>query len=546
MLKACGAALIILCLLGSLYANVVINELLYDPDGTDTGYEWLELYNNGNADIDLEGAQIQTAGSTFTTVFTFPHYILRAHRFVLIGEEFITQASFTAELAMQNGGSETDGVRFVSADGDYTDTVLYDSPNSNNLKDDTGSTGTTFAMDVTAGYSLERIADGLDTNNCESDFRDEIEPTPGLPNRVIIDYHLANTDETYYDGVFTFTTDICNYSTADDDTVTIVLEVALNGTTIQSFNIQPIAAGTTIPFTTPINLTTDSTGLLTVELLLFNDFYPADNIWSKQLGSIQPITIGINEFLYNPTTDNQEWIELYIPPFACEGNELTLSDAADNEIQFTLPTLCPQYLVLCRDQAALLQRYPECPADNVLQVSSLPSLNNEGDKLVLKDSFGTVLDSISYVGVNNKKDYSLERQIEADSTSSWHYCFAGAKGTPGLINSFAPPNPPLEQGHIKLTGSPFNPLANESMHLKYSFKDASNTINCYVYDLNGNRKHIIASDFEIGSTGELVWNGRDKHGKALPRGIYVLLVEVKNSSNHYFLRKQLTVVLATK
>ena len=31
----------------SIVAQVVINEVLYDPTGSDTGNEWIELYNSG-------------------------------------------------------------------------------------------------------------------------------------------------------------------------------------------------------------------------------------------------------------------------------------------------------------------------------------------------------------------------------------------------------------------------------------------------------------------------------------------------------------------
>lgn len=193
-----------------------------------------------------------------------------------------------------------------------------------------------------------------------------------------------------------------------------------------------------------------------------------------------------------------------------------------------------------------MSRYPDCPATYIIEVSSLPPLNNEGDSIILRDNNGTVIDSMSYLGNAHKKDYSLERIINADSTVIWQYCYDEAKGTPGQPNSSAPPPSSLETGHIKLLCSPFNPLANESMHLQYNFKDETNTINCYVYDLQGKKIITIASDLAIGSTGELVWNGKDKHGKPFDRGIYVLLIEAKDSGKRYFLKKQLTVVLATK
>lgn len=34
-------------------ANLVINEIMYDLEGTDTGREWIEIYNNSDAQIDL-------------------------------------------------------------------------------------------------------------------------------------------------------------------------------------------------------------------------------------------------------------------------------------------------------------------------------------------------------------------------------------------------------------------------------------------------------------------------------------------------------------
>ena len=35
------------------YAGVVINEIMYDVEGTDTGREWIEVYNDSDAPVDL-------------------------------------------------------------------------------------------------------------------------------------------------------------------------------------------------------------------------------------------------------------------------------------------------------------------------------------------------------------------------------------------------------------------------------------------------------------------------------------------------------------
>src|ERR1035437_4243734 len=34
-------------------AEMVINEIMYDPSGTDTNREWVEVYNSGGSAVDL-------------------------------------------------------------------------------------------------------------------------------------------------------------------------------------------------------------------------------------------------------------------------------------------------------------------------------------------------------------------------------------------------------------------------------------------------------------------------------------------------------------
>ncbi len=538
--------LLLIAWIGAVYSDVVINEIMYDPIGDDTGHEWVELYNAGQQDVNLEGARLMAGGASFATKFTFPYFILRAGRFVLVGEAQIAQAQFTAQLALQNGGGATDGVRFVSADNSYTDTVLYDSPNANGLTDDSGNAGTSFAADVEPGCSLARIADGFDTDACEADFRSEPDPTPGLPNHFQIDYGLENTAVTEADGIFTLDTDIVNASVEAADTLTIRLEVRLNNVLLQSFDIQPIPPSGAQHFFTPLAITPQSAGLLAIELVLFEDVNPLNNTWTMQLGEAAQSGLCLNEILYDPDLGNQEWVELYVPPQSAFQMELTLADVADNSVSFSLPALCPSYLVLCRNQAGLLTRYPDCPPEAVLQLASLPLMNNEGDALVLKDGNGTVIDSMAYSGAASHKDISLERQVSADSVVSWHYCYAEAGGTPGQANSEPPPASALEEGKVEVVGSPFNPASGERMKLQYNFRDAANRISCAVYDLRGVKRFTIASGLSIGKTGELVWNGCGWGGRPLPRGIYVLKVEAQNSGGSYFLNKQLTVVLATK
>src|SRR3989344_1275527 len=46
---------IVLIVLPSVSASVIINEIMYDPEDIDINHEWIEIYNNGNEEIDLIG-----------------------------------------------------------------------------------------------------------------------------------------------------------------------------------------------------------------------------------------------------------------------------------------------------------------------------------------------------------------------------------------------------------------------------------------------------------------------------------------------------------
>ena len=185
------ASMITLCIsVLTLHAQEIkINEILYDPTGGDTGREWIELYNESTEPIQLEGWQIQKAGTSFDECLTFPEYIIYPGEYLLIGESQIPNADLIGVLAFQNGGTATDGVRIISAEGDTIDTILYDFPNSNNLPGDANHPGIFFAPDVSSGYSLMRFPDGFDTDNCENDFFDCENPTPGYSNTVNSNIH---------------------------------------------------------------------------------------------------------------------------------------------------------------------------------------------------------------------------------------------------------------------------------------------------------------------------------------------------------------------
>lgn len=180
--------LLVGCLALAASAAVVINELFYDPSGTDTQKEFIELYNNGTADVDLTGWQIQWGGTTYAYgTYAFPAgTIIRGQDYLLLGGDS-TAVMFgvvpdiiipNPGFNFQNGGTETDAVRINDLLG-YHDTCLYDWPNTYNLEGDRSNPADSLECnpDVNSGHSLSRITLGFDTNYA-TDWEDLAAPTP--------------------------------------------------------------------------------------------------------------------------------------------------------------------------------------------------------------------------------------------------------------------------------------------------------------------------------------------------------------------------------
>ena len=418
--------------------DVVINEVLYDPEGADTGYEWIELYNNSNLPLNLQDWTIEKAGTSFDAVFTFPNIEIEPYSFLLIGEEFVPNIDLTAILAFQNGGSETDGLRLISADGLYTDTILYDSPNTNELPDDISNPGEYFTLDVSDGNSLARKYDGEDSDNCEMDFFECINPTPGETNFYPIDLAVSNLEIYENEGEYWLQTDVSNLSTEIVDNPAASIDVMLNGTLHGTYELPSIPAESTIVFSCKIGEISNGYHQIDVELIyLYDNELWNNHVETSLLNGASPFVL--NEILFKPLSTNQEWIEIFnrTDCVYCVDN-LRIMDASGGIISFcgNIPPL--NFIVVCQDTILFMQTYPEVDPKKVIFAQQWTSLNNTDETLILADEYETKFDSTYYNGNNCPSDFSIERVDPFDDENIiWSIC-ADSLGTPTFPNSVLP------------------------------------------------------------------------------------------------------------
>lgn len=526
----------------NLSANIKINEIFYDPAGSDSGYEWIELYNPTDQAVDISGWRIEKAGTSFSTAVTIEFATVQPYSFYLIGEEFITDADYICVLGLQNGGSSTDGVRLISVDGLYTDTVLYDEPNTNQLPDDSGNPGTQFAPDVSGGHSLARINDGYDTDNSATDCTDCEIPTPGTANIIPADLEIRELNWIEENGEYRLFTTIFNLSTVVVDNSSAELIFSLNDNYFANCSLPQIMPLDSIFFEQLFDLDFDSYASLSVEVTSMNDNNLENNtVHSAILVGESPIII--NELYFKPFEHSREWIEIYNrSQCGYYVDKLQIEDISGSVLEVSTYIESEEYLIICQDSQLVACEYPELNESIIIQPETWVSLNNTEETIFLKDAYFNEFDIVSYDGSNCDEGYSWERinpWIHAEG--NWNMCLTIP--TPGSRNSIYTFLLPA-QSQIELNPNPFSPYKGECCLINFAIPETLSTVTIRIFDLKGRLVRTILDQQTQACNNVFIWDGRDHRNKRLPIGIYVLLLEATGLESEKTYRKKDTVVIA--
>jgi len=67
--------------------SLVINEIMYNPNGTDSGREWIEIYNNGQSSVDIDGYLFKESGGTHGLTLVQGSTILEPDEYAVIAAD---------------------------------------------------------------------------------------------------------------------------------------------------------------------------------------------------------------------------------------------------------------------------------------------------------------------------------------------------------------------------------------------------------------------------------------------------------------------------
>lgn len=535
-------------------AQPVLNEVLYDPDGSDTGREFVELFHPGPSAWPLAGCRLEFANGAGA-----PRWELRwtgaaddsvpaGGTFLIADEGWEGEPSpqALARLALQNG---PDALRLVRADGS-ADVLGYGTPLDPQLCETAPHPG------ARSGQSLGRRRDGRDTDDNAADWAALPDPTPGRVNTparalrvdsfaaeppslpraglpVAIVLHVTNAGA---DGLPAGRVSLADSAGADTVDTWLDELAAGEGRTLR-FDWLPVRDGRR----------------------RFRCVVPGDSCGGPLAAPAGGYQVGVtdlylSELMAAPARGAGEWIEIgNAGPLPAALGDFRLRDEDGSWRTLPARTVAPGELVALAPDAADFAAWWRqaagtaagspalCPVEQavaqVMAVAGWPSLNNSppagrtfADRLLLADAQGVVVDHVTFGadGAAVPAARSLERAWpvpRGDPARNWGPCGAPGGATPGCANSLSLPEP--AGGGLLAAPNPFTPGRGGVLHVFFTLGGREAGWEARVFDLWGRRVRELGGDALGEGPRDVIWDGRDDGGDLVGMGAYILVVRTR-------------------
>ncbi|HEX5651955.1 MAG TPA: lamin tail domain-containing protein [Chitinophagaceae bacterium] len=257
----------------------------------------------------------------------------------------------------------------------------------------------------------------------------------------------------------------------------------------------------------------------------------------------------INEILFNPRSNAYDYVELYNnSQYIFDASALALANRNNNGIISSIRMLSPgpfyifpgDYIVLTENLSSLSHQYLVKNPEQVLTLSSLPSLPDDEGTVIILDNQGLVLDELHYKDdwhfklLANDEGVALERIDPSAPTqveSNWHSAASTAGyGTPTYKNS---QHRGSDGGNAVLRISPaiFSPDNDgfdDLAFLHYEMTEPGHIANIRIYDSHGRPVRQLVQNGIMGRMGNWTWDGLDDKGQKLASGTYIILTQLFN------------------
>lgn len=313
---------------------------------------------------------------------------------------------------------------------------------------------------------------------------------------------------------------------------------------LEEGNFNNLLPGDSLIFSTQINNIQNQLYRILVQI----DFAEDENLTNnKRILNFTPASppfnyndIVVNEISYAPVTANgePEWVEL----FNNTDSPINIKKwtFADNVSQVTITqnnlfVPAKGYLVLSRD-SSILNIFP---VQSNIFVLTFPALNNTDDAVVIKDSLGTLIDSVRYFSAwgGSSGGRTLERILvegASNNPANWGTSQSPFRGTPGSINSLSPKEFDLTVSRFR--GEKNFAIIGENINLTIEVKNlGTNQSGQFLTEI-----FFDANNDSIGTPDELIFSQNSNPLNSNDSLIFNINVQINNAGANRFIAKVTT------
>lgn len=488
--------------------TIVVNEIMFAPFGGEP--EWIELFNNSDTDINLNGWKISDIITTPAVAEIKTDFVIRAGGYAVLTKDttifnyhrFILSSVLKLNLPTLN--NDIDGVVMKDKRGLTIDSVFYSNQ-----------------WGGRNGYSLERISSIVNSNQ-QSNWASSIDieqSTPGRINSITPKEYDLQLAEIIFTPRFPVSGDNISVSAK-------VKNIGLNSAT--TFEIKFFVdtdsnnvVDQLLSTVTSTNLAADDSIIITansqIQNLQLRTLVAASIVFAEDLDTLNNYSekfiepgfaseiIKINEVMYNPNNSFPEWVELVnVSSDSININNWSISDVLTTPTKAIITNqdvyISPnEYFIISRD-TSFQSFYPN--VQTKVFYANFGTLGNTSDGVVLYDFRNGIIDSLFYRSSwGNKQGISIERislnEATNDSTN-WTLSLSQNGSTPGEVNSIFN-MPAYQRNTIVINEIMFDPDVDNSEYIEFynSTDDSINIGGWTISDENRNTHKLFSTSFSI-------------------------------------------------
>ena len=526
--------------------DIVIDEIMADPTPQVAlpNNEWIELKNTSAFSINLQGWRI---GSSSGLSGTLPLYNLLPDSFVIVttGSAVTAMSVFGSTLAVTSFPSldnTGDQIYLRSPQGVMVHAVNYsDTWYQNELK-------------KAGGWTLEMI----DTKNpCSglNNWKASVDPkggTPGKKNSV----DAVNTDQASPRMVRAYATDSLNIILVFNEPLDSARAMTVANYTVSDGIGRPVNVIPVSPLfdhvvlRLPLPLTRNKTYTVQVSGVTDCTGNTIGTSNSTRVGldeHADSLDIVINEILFNPKSNGEDFVELYnrsnkilnLKNISLANRGTAGSISSIRQLSTEDYLFFPgDFIVLTSDRNIILRDYIANNPDAFIEISSMPSFNDDEGNVIVLNEQGNIVDEVSYSEkwhfklISDNEGVSLERinyDGKSNDLSNWHSAATNVGyATPTYKNSQYRLDAAV-QGDITISPeiiSPDNDGIDDFATIDYAFPEPGYVTTITIFDAAGRPVRYLQRNALSGLKGFYRWDGLGEKNQKLPVGIYIVYTEV--------------------